>query len=182
MSSKEKKIQNLIREYLLDEEALRKNIKDPKLQFGFQFIFPPGKDPTGRSIGKMMVVFQPKGKDLIIISLGTQISKPHVDALNSLKDEKKMSFFIDLRKSFLLKDVYFRIDIQNFRYEISDQLFLKSDGTLSKNSFYNAVRKVFNTSAYSNMILGDYCSGKIKPEDFTKSKEFTSGSDFSLYS
>ena len=182
MSSKESKIERLIREYLLDEESLRKNIKDPKLQFGFQFIFPPGKDPTGRPIGKMMAVFQPKSKDLVIISLGTQVSKPHVDALNSLKEDRRMSFFIDLRKFFLLKDVFFRIDIQNFRYEISDQIFIKADGMISKNSFYKAVRRVFNTSAYSNMILGDYCSGKIKAEDFGKDKEFSSGTDFSLYS
>ena len=182
MSSKESNIQRLIRDYLLDEEALRKNIKDQKLQFGFQFIFPPGKDPMGRPIGKMMAVYQPKGKEIIIISLGTQISKPHINALNSLKQERKMGFFIDLRKFFLLKDVYFRIDIQNFRYEISDQIFIEADGTLSKNSFYNAVRKVFNAAAYSNMILGDYCMGKVKLEDFGKDKEFSSGSDFSLYS
>ena len=182
MSSKENRTQHLIQEYLLDEEALRKKIKNPKLQFGYEFIFPPGKDPMGRPIGKMMAVYQPKGKDLIIISLGTQISKPHIDALNSLDQERKFGFFIELRKFFLLKDVYFRIDVQNFRYEISDQIFLNSNGSISKNSFYNAVRKVFNAAAYSNMILGDYCSGKVKPEDFSKDKDFSSGTDFTLYS
>ena len=120
--------------------------------------------------------------NLIIISLGTQISKPHIDALNSLKQERKMGFFIDLRKFFLLKDVFFRIDMQNFRYEISDQIFIKADGTLSKNTFYKVIRKVYNAAAYSNMILGDYCSGKVKPEDLSKDKDFSSGTDFSLYS
>ena len=89
---------------------------------------------------------------------------------------------MELRKSFLLKDVFYRIDIKNHRYEITDQTFLNKDGYISKNSFFKSVRKVFNCAVYSNIILGEYCAGKVKPEDFMKSKEFTSDSDFSLYS
>jgi len=176
MSVKESKIKHLIREYLLDEGILRQNLPDneKKLEFGFQFSFPPG--PAGHS----MVTYKPKNKELIVISLGTQISNPHIKVLNSLEEEQKMRYFITLRKLFLLKDVFFRIDIQNYRYEISDQIFLK-EGIISKNTFFKSIRKVFTCAAYSNMILADYCSGKIKPEDFDKSKEFTSGSEFSLY-
>jgi len=182
MSSKESKIKQIIQDYLLDEGLLRGKISDPKLDFGLQFIFPPGKDPLGRQIGRNMVVIRPKNKNLLVVSLGIQISDPHIKALNSLENEKKMNYFMDLRKSFLLKDVLYRIDIKNYRYEITDQIFLNRDGFISKNSFFKSVRKVFNCAAYSNILLGEYCAGKIKPEDFIKSKEFTSGSDFSLYS
>ncbi|MFX0000509.1 MAG: DUF2299 family protein [Candidatus Hodarchaeota archaeon] len=182
MSSNESNIEQLIQEYLLDEGLLRRKISDPKLDFGFQFIFPPGKDPLGRQIGRNMVVIKPKNKGLIIVSLGVLISEPHVNALNSLESSKKMNFFMDLRKSFLLKDVFYRIDIKNHRYEITDQVFLKKNRYISKHSFYKIVRKVFNSAAYSNIILEEYCAGKIKPEDLLKSKEFTSDSDFSLYS
>lgn len=174
--SEESKIEHLIKEYLLDEGILREKVKDPKIEFGFQFIFPPGP------MNKIMFVIKPKNKDLIIITIGTQISDPHINALNSLNNNKKMQFFMELRKFFLLKDVYFRISIDQYRYEISDQVFLKKDGSISKNVFFNSIRKVFNSAAYSNIILEEYCSGKIKPEDFTKAKEFTSGTDFSLYS
>ncbi len=178
MSIKESKIKHLIREYLLDEGLLRKKIPNTenKLEFGFQFSFPPGP------IRHMMVVIKPKNKELIIISLGTQISPPHVNALNSLKENKKMEYFMELRKLFLLRDMFYRIDIQNHRYEISDQIFLNEDGLVSKKRFYTSVRRVFNCAALSNIILSEYCVGKIKPEDFTKTKEFTSGPDFSLYS
>ena len=182
MSDKESKIKKLIQDYLLDEGLLRGKISDPKLDFGYQFIFPPGKDPLGRQIGRNMVVFQPKKKNLIIVSLGVQISKPHIKALNSLEQSKKMNFFMDLRKSFLLKDVFYRIDINNYRYEITDQIFLNKNEFISKNSFFKTIRKVFSSGAYSNILLGEYCAGKIKPEDFVKSKEFTTDSDFSLYS
>jgi len=174
--SKESKTKSLIREYLLDEGILREKIKDPKIEFGFKFIFPPGP------MNKIMFVIKPKNKDLIVITIGTQISDPHINALNSLADEKKMQFFMDLRKSFLLKDVYFRINIENHRYEISDQIFFKEDGRISKNSFFTSIRKVFNSDAYSNLILDEYCTGKIKLEDFMKQKEYSSGTDFSLYS
>ena len=178
MAIKESKIKHLIREYLLDEGLLRKKIPDneQKLEFGFQFSFPPG--PRGHA----MLVFKPKNKAMLFISLGTQISPPHIKALNSLEDNKKMEYFMELRKLYLLKDVFYRIDIQNHRYEISDQIFLDLDGLVSKKEFYDSVRKVFNCAALSNIILGEYCAGKIKPEDFAKTKEFSSGSDFSLYS
>lgn len=182
MSAKESKIKHLIREYLLDEGLLRKQINDSKLDFGFQFVFPPIKDPAGRQLGRNMLVIRPKNKDFVIISLVIQISQPHIDALNSLKENRKTKFFMDLRKYFLMKDLFYRLDLQNYRYQISDQIFLKEDGTISKNSFYKSIRHVFDGAAYSNLILGEYCIGLIKPEDFMKSKEFTPDSDFSLYS
>ena len=83
-----------------------------------------------------------------------------------------------LRKILLLKNLLFRIDVQNFRYEISDQIFLTQAGTISKNNLFKIIRKVFSIAAYCNVLLGEYTSGKVKPEDFTK----TGGSDFSLYS
>ncbi len=89
---------------------------------------------------------------------------------------------MDLRKSFLLKDAFYRIDVKNYRYEISDQIFLDNNGIISKNSFFKSIRKVFNCATYSNIILGEYCAGKIRPEDFLKSKEFNSDPGFSLYS
>ena len=176
MTDNANNIKNLIQDYLLEEGLLRNKIPidEKKLEFGFQFVFPPGP------ITQKMVVIKPKNKDLIIISNPIQISPPQVEALNALENKGKFFFFMDIRKFFLIKDVFFRIDTQNFRYEISDQMFLKKDGTISKNSFFKSVRKVFTCSAYSNMILNEYCTGKIKPEDMAKSKDFTS--DFSLYS
>ena len=116
MSDKESKIKQLIHDYLLDEGLLREKISDPKIDFGFQFIFPPGNDPTGRPVGRRMAILRPKNKDLIVISLGTQISKPHIDALNSLKENRKMQFFWDLRKFFLVKDLFYRSYLNNYRY------------------------------------------------------------------
>lgn len=176
MSVEENKTKHIIREYLIEEGLLRKNLPDTqnKLEFGFQFIFPPSP------IGQKMIVLKPIDRNLIVISNQIQISQQHIDILNSLKDNKKVRFFMDLRRMFLVKDAFFRIDVQNYRYEISDQIFLDKTGNISKNSFFESIRKVFTCAALSNMILNDYCLMKMKPEDFSDSKEFTS--DFSLYS
>jgi len=113
---------------------------------------------------------------MVIISIATQISKIHIEALNSLDHKKKMQFFMDIRKHFLLKDVLYRIDIPNYRYEFSRYEII------SKNALFKAIRKIFDTMVYSNLILNEYCEGKIKPEDLDRAKDFSSGSDFTLYS
>lgn len=176
MTTNEGKIKSLIQEYLLEEGLLRQKIPNnkKKIDFGFQFVFPHVPSPS--PIEQKMVVFKPRNKNLIIISNPIQIAPQHIDALNSLEESKKFQFFMDLRKFFLIKDVFFRIDTQKYRYEISDQIFLKADGTISKNKFYKSIRKVFTCAAYSNMILTEFCFGKVKPDE---DKDFAS--DFSLY-
>ncbi|TFG17718.1 MAG: hypothetical protein EU533_08130 [Promethearchaeota archaeon] len=88
---------------------------------------------------------------------------------------------MDIRKHFLTKDVLYRIDIKNYRYEITDQIYFSKTEIISKDSFFKRIRRVFNAMVYSNMILAEYCEGKITPEDLEKTRDF-SGSDYSLYS
>ena len=173
MSANKNQIKELIREYLLDEGLLREKISNSKsnMEFGYVFSFPPG------ARGQRMSVFKPNNKDFIVIIIRTQLSKKHVAALNSLEDDKKFQFFADLRKFFIIKEVFFQIDVQNYRYEINHQIFLKKDGSVSKNSFFKSIKHIFYCFMYSNLILSEYCSEKIK-----SSKEPTSGFDFSLYS
>lgn len=179
MTNEDQSTKERIRGFLLDEGVLRKRLPTKKLDFGFQFTFPPGNQPSGQPIGKNMAVFKPTNQTFIIIEIGTQISEVHQKALKSLNKEKMMRYFMDLRKFFLIKDVYFGFDLENFRYKISEQIFIEKDTAISKNMFFKAVRKIFNCAIYSNILLAEYVSGKIKPEDISKSEDFSPG--FSLY-
>ena len=127
MSAKGSKIKNLIQEYLLEEGLLRENLPDPgsKLDFGVVFVFPPGQEK------QRMSVFKPKKKDLIVLVIQTQISKDNITALKSQGSKREMQFFLNLRKFFLFKEVFFKIDTQQYRYEISDQFFLEKNGLIS---------------------------------------------------
>ena len=80
----ESNIKVLIQEYLTQEGLLKENLVDPKIEFGFKFVFPPVP------MGKIMFVIKPKNKNIIIITIGTQISEPHVNALNALENSKKL--------------------------------------------------------------------------------------------
>lgn len=172
-------LEDIIRDYLLDEGILRKRINNENLEFGFQFEFPPFREGS-RKKGQNMVVFKPENKDIIIISIATQISPPHVKALEKGKD-RKMRFFVELKKLLLLRNLFFRLDVNNYRYEMSDQIFISKEESISKNKFFDKIRKVFNIQAYSNLLLMEFCSGKIMQEDFEDSEKFQSGPGFSLY-
>ena len=170
MSVKENLTKRIIRKYLSDEDLLTKEVSDPRFEFGFQFGYPPS------SKAYPMSVVKPKKKDFVVISIGIQMSNQRINALNSLKDNKKQDFFTYLKKFFIVKNVFFGIDAQNFRYEISEQIFLNENGKVSKNSLFKAIRTIFNCAAFSNIIFEQYCSGKVT-EEFTGLE----GKDFSLY-
>ena len=150
---KESKIKILIWEYLMDEGLMRGNVKDPKLDFGFNFIFPGGVDPKGRQIGRGFTIIKPKNKDFIEIRCGTTISPEHIKKLG----DKKKHFFAQLQKYLLSKSFFFQLDVKNNRYGIIDNIFLKKDGTISKNRFYKTIRKIFTSTIYSIVLLKEFC-------------------------
>ena len=174
-------IRKLILDYLLEEGMLRRKLpKNPQIDFGYEIGYPP--DPSGKNPStRMMGILKPKDKDFIIIQIATQISKPHVDALNSLSEEKKILFFVELRKSLLLRNLMYNIDIKNYRYMITDQIFIE-DNKISKNDLFKSIKNVFNICLYSNILLGEICSGKLDKSFLEREKETASGPSFSLYS
>ncbi len=177
-----KNVKAQILDYLLEEGILRKKLPSrPKIDFGFEIAYPP--DPRGMNPNtKLMVIIKPKEKDYIIIQIATQISEPHVKALNSLPEEKKFSFFILLKKALLLRNLMYNIDIRNYRYLISDQIFIEKSDKISKNDLFKSIKNVFNIALYANILLGEVCSGKIDKSIFEKGKGNSSDPSFSLYS
>jgi len=138
--------------------------------------------PLEEAVGKIKAATDAKNdKDFIIIQIATQISKPHVDALNSLPEEKKILFFVELRKSLLLRNLMYNIDIKNNRYMITDQIFIE-DNKISKNDLFKSIKNVFNICLYSNILLSEICSGKLDKSFLEREKETASGPSFSLYS
>lgn len=175
-------IRSLILDYLLEEGVLRKKLpKNPQVDFGYEISYPP--DPSGKNPNtKLMGIIKPKENDFIIIQIATQISKPHIDALNALPEEKKFFFFIELKKSLLLRNLMYNIDIQNYRYLISDQIYIEKNISISKNELFKSIKQVFNIALYANILLGEICSGKIDKSFLDKGKDSSSGPSFSLYS
>jgi len=179
MSGNKINIKQLIQEYLLDEGISITKIPDPKLEFGFSFFFPPGNLPNGMQRGKSLNVLKPKGKQFIIFSIGTQIGDAHIHALNSLEAEKKNQFFLSLRKITLLKNLMLGLDVENNRFQINEQYFLRKDKIISKNTFFKNIRRILTCTEYCIILLNEYCAGKVKMGDLS---DPSFKSDFSLYS
>jgi len=81
-------VENLLHEYLLEEGILKDRIDSAKFDFGFIISFPPGAKSQNLSI------YKPKNMTGIFITIRFQISKKKAEILNSLKDNKKLQFFI----------------------------------------------------------------------------------------
>jgi len=169
-------IKNLIREYLLEENYYLSTIRDdPKLEFGYKFIY-PGGTRAGKNIGRQFTVIRPKNQNFIDISCGTQIAPAHFKVLNSSPD-KKLKFFNELKKLLFLKGYLFNIDINNNRYVVVQRIHAKEKSKIAKNLFYKKISKMFGVVMYTIILLQEYCSGAIKSEDFRVHEGFGSKID-----
>ena len=161
-------IETVLLKYLEEEDLLVKKIEDHKLEFGYIFSFPPGPKKVP------MQVIQPKQKDFIIITLGIQIPEAYIKALNSLDLKKKNRYYFEVRKYLLQQNFLFSFDLQHFRYQISDQIFLSKNTEISKNDFFHIIRNIFNSSQYCYMILAEYCSSNLETKDLEHSDDLFS--------
>lgn len=163
---KSKKAEELLVRYLKEEKVLRKKIINPKIEFGYVFGFPP------RQQQQSMQVVHPKESDYVVISLGIQIPDVFVQALNAIEPQKKVQFYIDIRKFLLAQNFLFRFELALNRYNISDQLYFREGGNISKDKFFKSVRKIYNASQYCTLLLEECCMDKIdkkylEPSDLT---------------
>lgn len=164
MSNANSQTKKLIKKYLLEEDILKGKISDSKLEFGFVFSFPPGPR------NQQMSVFQIKNKNFIQIAIRVKLSGNHKNLLKSSKDKNQQQFFNSIRRYFISKEVYFKIDVRNYAYEVFEQIFPNNKGYISKNRFFKAIQKVFYCFLFSNTLLAEYSSGKdISSTDYDSS-------------
>jgi len=161
------KIENLIRDYLLEEGILKEKLSNVDFDFGFVFTYPPGLNRQNISI------YKPKKSNTIFISIRYQISEDKAQILNSLKQDQKNQLFYDLRRYFLIKEVYFSIDIQKMIIEIHELIYPQKEKLISKNSVFKKFQKVFYCFIYSNLIVEEYCLGKQRAADDFNSTLFS---------
>ncbi|MFX1321124.1 MAG: DUF2299 family protein [Promethearchaeota archaeon] len=163
---KSKKVEDLLVRYLKEENLLKKKIINPEIEFGYVFGFPPKQQRQS------MQVVSPKKGDYIVISLGIQIPDVFIQALNDIEPQKKVHFYIDIRKFLLAQNFLFRFELALNRYHISDQLYFEEGGVISKDKFFKSVRRIYNASQYCTLLLEEYCMDKVdkkylEPRDLT---------------
>ena len=158
MPSDKNSVEDLLREYFLEEGILKDKISSPKFDFGFIVSFPSGSKSQNLSI------YKPKNMNGIFITIRFQISQEKVNDLNSHKGNKKHQFFADLRNFLLFRDVFFKFDLQNLIIEIHEQIYPNIEGYISKNALFKLIQKVFYCYVFSNLLLEEYRKGKKRPD------------------
>ncbi len=156
MPSVKNRVEDLLHDYLLEEGILKDKIDSTKFDFGFIISFPPG--PKSQNLS----VYKPKNRDSIFITIRFQISQKKAELLKSLKKNKQYQFFNDLRKYFLIREVLYKINLQNLIIEIHEQIFPDKEGYISKNLLFKLIQKVFYCYLSSYLIMDEYLKGKKK--------------------
>ena len=153
MSKKElREIISTLKDWAIEEGVMSiKAPDDPNFAYGFELKFPPNAP-----MQKLLQLLGPLHKDFLVLQLGTQMSPEHVDVFKNSPVEKQVKFFSKFKKFCYMTNVAFIIDGENLRWAISDQLYY---GSLTKNSFFRMIRKIFNTSLYIDEILGEIILG-----------------------
>ena len=149
-------VEDLIREYLLEEGILKDKIDSDKFDFGFIITFPLGSKSQNLS------VYKPKNMNGIFITVRFQISQEKAEIINSFKINKRNQLFSDLRKYLLIREVFFTFNFQNLIIEIHEQIYPNKEGFISKNSLFKLIQKVFYCYLFSNLLIEEYCTGKIR--------------------
>jgi hypothetical protein len=170
----ERRLKNILRKYLSSGTTIGPEIKNPKIDFGFRFAFPKGKDKQGKPMGRPFSLVKEKKWDHFEIISPTTISPNHIKILNSMKENKQKQLFSDLKKVFNLKGFLYDIDIPNKRFAIIDAYFLEDNKDISKNELYRIIRNIFGIIIYSITLIQELCAG---PGDISPSRKL----DPSLY-
>lgn len=152
-------LEEKIRTWLMDEDALLEKKFDENAEFHYIIEFP--KD-------NIMDVVKPKGKDAIVVACATQVSPEHLNLINSSSPDVRRDFLLDLQfglNSYLVdfdlnvnKDVLQHFVVTNTIYE---------DG-LNKNEFMRTLNRVFKSKLFCifliNKVFGSV-NPKVKPSN-----------------
>ena len=135
-----------IKDWTVDEGIFREKKLDDNSDFHYIVEFP--KD-------NIMDVVRPKGKDFILIACATQVSPQHLELMNTSSPKERSEFILDVNMSLnqFLVDVQLAVDQSTNllqQYVITYQIF---DDGLSKNSLYDALKRVFKAKIQCVWII-----------------------------
>ncbi len=165
--SQEPRLKPVLKRYISRIGELGKEIKVPKVEYGYIFHYPKGTITQKRQkkfLGRSFQAFKPKSENTIVINHKTEISPEHAKSLAS-NPKLKAEVYSDIIKVFLIKNVEYVVKRQENAFFLSVQIFLENEGKISMNQFYKAVRNLFSADLYSVIIIQEKCSGKVKGKD-----------------
>lgn len=143
---------------LLIGGLLKEEIDDPKLEFGFIFIFPNER-------GKPMTVIRQKKKNFIEISFGFKLSPEHEKKFKSLENTDKRTFIKYLQKNLFRAELDYNYNFsQQYTLALIDKIFLEND-QISLNQFFRSVRKIHSNAMNIIFFIQDFFTDEFNAGD-----------------
>ncbi|MFW9973151.1 MAG: DUF2299 family protein [Candidatus Odinarchaeota archaeon] len=158
--SSEPKLNVLIRNYASEIAELEETLHNPKLDFGYRFLFPNRKNPMHKPI----TIVKPKKKKYIEIGIGLSITGKHKDCLEKLDEEKKRQLFFEFQKIFFSKEVQFELDFKSLRFAFHKNIYFEGN-SLSRVSILKTITKIFSIAMLTIILLEQFRDEKV---DFSK--------------
>ncbi len=144
----------LIKNYIENIGQLKETINDPKLEFGYRFLYPHPK-------GRPFLVIKQNNKNCIEMQTLTKLSPQHLDILNSYPEEKQKQLFFQLGEFFINNKVHHNLNFKDKFYILIDNFFILNEKDIPLiNDFKEKIKYLYYTTLQSIKIILDFCNTK----------------------
>jgi hypothetical protein len=152
-------LKSLVQKYILKIGGLLKEeVEQPQFAYGFRFLYPNEK-------GRVLMAVQPKGKDWIELSSGTQLSPEHKKAFMALPERDRKTFIKSLNKLLYQTELEYSYNFsQKYMIVLIDKLFIEDD-QLSINQFYRSARALYYNSMKLVIFIQEFFSDELTAAD-----------------
>ena len=147
-------IEEKIRTWLIDEEALLEKKFDENADFHYIIEFPKEN---------IMDVVKPRGKNCVIIACATQVAQEHLNLMKSSTPENRRDFIFDVQFGLNSYLVDFDLNIDNDllqQFVVTNTIF--EDG-LTKNEFMKTINRTFKAKLHCIFLINKRFGG-ISPK------------------
>ncbi len=165
-------LKNTIREYILEDSTIKDEIYNENVDFIFAIEHPLGNDNAGNPIGKPFAIVKPKGKNYLNIKSSIIYGQDFATKLENSEQSVRNLFKKNLKSIFLNYNLLFGFNLQKNLYTIVERVYLDENRSfISKNEFYQYLRKVLNAHILSTYLLDDFSACTPNPDDSTAGDE-----------
>ncbi|MBY9006973.1 MAG: DUF2299 family protein [Candidatus Lokiarchaeota archaeon] len=153
-------LNKLLKKYIENIGQLKETLDNPKLEFGYRFLYPHNK-------GRTFLVVKPKIKNCIEIQTLTKLSPQHVEVLEKYPKEKQNILFFQIAEFLINNKVHHILNFKDKLYILIDNIFILDEKDIPTiNEFKDRIKYLYYTNLQSIKIVIDFC--QIKGDSLEK--------------
>ncbi len=144
----------IIKKYIETIGILKETLNEPKLEFGYRFLYPNEK-------GRTFLAVKPKIKNCVEIQTLTKLSPQHVDILNAFPQEKQRQLFYDIGEFLINNKIHHNLNLKDKLYILIDNFFILDEKDIPTiNQFKDSIKNLYYITLQTIKIVIDFCQIK----------------------